>query len=234
MQLSERLRMNVSLVPDGKRVADIGCDHGYAAIWLTKYGNARKVVAMDVNRGPIECARCHVKEHGLEGQVECRLSDGTEALQPGEVDTLMMAGMGGPLMIRILETAEPGVMSRIDTLVMQPQSEIWNVRKFMAGIGFRIEEEKACIDDHKYYFAFRAVRQDGKPDREEKPEWEMRYGTYLIQTKNAVLRQYLEKERKTSRLILEKMCAQDVSLETRQEILHKIEGIEQCLRCFED
>ena len=53
MQLSERLQMNVSLVPEGARVADIGCDHGYAAIWLVEQGICERVIAMDVNASPL-------------------------------------------------------------------------------------------------------------------------------------------------------------------------------------
>lgn len=103
MKLSKRLQMNVSLVPQGARVADIGCDHGYAAIWLIQNQVAEKMIAMDINEGPIARAKEHIRRESLEKQIECRRSNGMEKLEPGEVDTLMIAGMGGPLMIDILE-----------------------------------------------------------------------------------------------------------------------------------
>ncbi len=78
MQLSERLRMNVSLVPYGARVADIGCDHGYASIWLVQHGIARTVIAMDVNEGPIRRAREHVRQAGLESRIVLRKSGSDE------------------------------------------------------------------------------------------------------------------------------------------------------------
>ena len=121
MKLSKRLQMNVSLVPQGARVADIGCDHGYAAIWLIQNQVAEKMVAMDINEGPIARAKEHIRREGLEKQIECRRSNGMEKLEPGEVDTLMIAGMGGPLMIDILK-ARPEVLEKVQTLVLQPQS----------------------------------------------------------------------------------------------------------------
>ena len=66
MKLSKRLQMNVSLVPQGARVADIGCDHGYAAIWLVETGTALRMIAMDINQGPLERAREHIRQNGLE------------------------------------------------------------------------------------------------------------------------------------------------------------------------
>lgn len=111
MKLSKRLQMNVSLVPQGARVADIGCDHGYAAIWLIQNQVAEKMVAMDINEGPIARAKEHIRREGLEKQIECRRSNGMEKLEPGEVDTLMIAGMGGPLMIDILK-ARPEVLEK--------------------------------------------------------------------------------------------------------------------------
>ena len=76
MKLSKRLQMNVSLVPQGARVADIGCDHGYAAIWLIQNQVAEKMVAMDINEGPIARAKEHIRREGLEKQIECRRSNG--------------------------------------------------------------------------------------------------------------------------------------------------------------
>ena len=142
MKLSKRLQMNVSLVPQGARVADIGCDHGYAAIWLIQNQVAEKMVAMDINEGPIARAKEHIRREGLEKQIECRRSNGMEKLEPGEVDTLMIAGMGGPLMIDILK-ARPDVLEKVQTLVLQPQSEIGFVREKLSEFGFELVQEKS-------------------------------------------------------------------------------------------
>lgn len=227
MNLSKRLYMNVSLVPKGAKVADIGCDHGYASIWLIQQNVAEKVIAMDVNKGPIQRAKEHIELAGLSEMIECRLSNGTEKLMPGETDTLMIAGMGGPLMVEIL-TAGRGVLEQIKTLVLQPQSDLAMVRHFLLEHDFEIVEEKACIDEGKYYFAIKAQRQDGNVKQYEK-ERQFRYGTYLIRTKNEVFLQYLIKERNTYRDILAGMQNKSGLEERMSELSQRISDIEACL-----
>lgn len=228
MQLSERLLMNVSLVPEGARVADIGCDHGYASIWLVEQGVAQTVIAMDVNEGPLKRAREHIRRAGLETKISCRLSDGMEQLLPGEADTLMIAGMGGPLMIRILETGK-AVMEKITTLILQPQSEISDVRRYLLSHGFALEEEKACIDGGKYYFAMRAIRSWTEELPVWHDEWQYRYGTYLVQEKDPVLRQFLLREREKYSGILASQGSLMTADERKTELEHRINEIDKCL-----
>lgn len=228
MQLSDRMRMNVSLVPKGARVADIGCDHGYASIWLVQHGIARTVVAMDVNEGPIQRAREHVSQAGLDSRIACRKSDGLEKLRPGEVDTLLIAGMGGPLMIRILREGA-AVMQAVQTLILQPQSEPDEVRKFLLGQGFVPVEEKACLEDGKYYFAICAKRQEaGRCERWEE-EWQYRFGTYLVNKRDPVLKRYLLKEKRKYEEILRNFTPDLTRDERGAELRHKINEIDQCL-----
>lgn len=228
MNLSKRLLMNVSLVPEGASVADIGCDHGYASIWLVRQGAVKKVIAMDVNAGPIRRAIKHIEDAGLTGQIECRQSNGTEKLIPGEVDTLMIAGMGGPLMTEILRSGEH-VLREVTTLVLQPQSEISEVRRFLLQHEFQIVEEKACLDEGKYYFAIKAVKKEGAVLKMPEEKWQLRYGTYLVKTGDQVFRQYLERERDTFRKILENPGLNHSNQERREEIEHRIDEIEYCL-----
>lgn len=232
MNLSKRLLMNVSLVPEGASVADIGCDHGYASIWLIRQGVAKKVIATDINAGPIQRAIKHIEDAGLTGQIECRQSNGTEKLIPGEVDTLMIAGMGGPLMTDILASGEK-VLKKVTTLVLQPQSEISEVRHFLVQHDFQIEEEKACLEDGKYYFAIKAVRRKFSEDEMPREKWQFHYGTYLVKTGDKVFRQYLLKERDTYRKILENPGLNASNQERRTEIEHKIDEIEYCLALME-
>ncbi len=232
MKLSERLMMNVSLVPRGARVADIGCDHGYSAIWLVENHAVDRVIALDINQGPLERARNHIRRHGLEHEIECRLSNGTEGLVPGEVDTLMIAGMGGPLTIEILSANEP-VMKHVSALILQPQSEIGAVRKYLSCHGFSIRKEKACKEDGKYYFAMLAQKEDGtgKKALEDRDfeEWEYRYGPCLIREKNEVLAEYLENEEHTYKRILEKLKRQDSRTHDRKdEVCRLLEEIRKC------
>ena len=105
MELSKRLKAVAGLVTEGASVADIGTDHGYVPIWLIQSGRAAKVIAMDVNEGPLERARGHIRSKRLENVIFTRKSDGLQALHVGEADTMIAAGMGGGLVIRIYPAA---------------------------------------------------------------------------------------------------------------------------------
>ena len=121
MDLSKRLQTIISLVEPGEMIADIGTDHGYVPIALVRRGICRKGLAMDVGNGPLERAREHIHAHSMENVIETRLSDGLHMLQPGEADRIVIAGMGGPLMQRILEEGEAAARAA-GQLILSPQS----------------------------------------------------------------------------------------------------------------
>lgn len=150
MELSGRLQAVASLVTAGHRVADIGTDHAYIPIYLVQEGLSASAIAMDVNAGPLKKAEEHIKQNGMEGRIELRLSDGFEKLGPSQADTAVIAGMGGPLMLRILE-AYPGTVRSLRELVLQPQSETAKVRAFLLEEGFLFIREDMVKDDGKYY-----------------------------------------------------------------------------------
>ena len=122
MELSKRLKAVAGLVTEGASVADIGTDHGYVPIWLIQSGRAEKVIAMDVNEGPLERARGHIRSKRLENVIFTRKSDGLQALHVGEADTMIAAGMGGGLVIRILENS-PEITADLKEFILQPQSD---------------------------------------------------------------------------------------------------------------
>ncbi len=153
MHLSKRLTKVASFVTKGNRVADIGCDHGYVPIYLVKENIAVSAIAADVRKGPLSRAEEHIKEYGLEAQIETRLSDGLEKIKPKEVQSIVMAGMGGLLMIRLLslgtETAHAA-----EELILSPQSDLDEFRRFMIRDGYTICQEAMMKEDGKYYFIF--------------------------------------------------------------------------------
>ena len=112
MELSKRLQAVVNLLDPHSSVADIGCDHGFVSIYLIRSGKAKRCIAMDVNKGPIDRATEHILEEGLSTYIETRLSDGGKELQFYrssakekilEVQAAIIAGMGGKLTIKIIK-----------------------------------------------------------------------------------------------------------------------------------
>lgn len=130
VKISERLTMAASLVSDGGVLADVGTDHGYVPIYLLQQKRIPRAIAMDINRGPLERAKEHSRLYGLEEYIDLRLSDGVNALKPGEADSILIAGMGGGLVMHILEDGKE-VCHRAKELILQPQSELERVREFL-------------------------------------------------------------------------------------------------------
>src|SRR5690554_5924572 len=102
-QLSERLKKVASFVEVGAKVADIGSDHAYLPVYLVSRGIATYAVAGEVNEGPLQSARRQVEKNGLQEKIKTKLGDGLEVLEGEDVNTVVIAGMGGPLITHILE-----------------------------------------------------------------------------------------------------------------------------------
>lgn len=235
MQLSRRLKAVADLVTQGNRVSDVGCDHAYISIYLIEHNIAKHVIAMDVNKGPLLRAKANISKKNLLDRIETRLSDGLEKLKVDEVDTILLAGMGGVLMIRILEEGRETVASAKE-LILQPQSEIASVRKYLHSIGFSIVVEHMLIEDGKYYDIIKAVRSI-KDDRDElsyEKEVFYQYGKLMLENKDEVLFEYLLKEKETYERVLETLSKTqtDKTLERYEEVKSQLAIINEALLYF--
>lgn len=159
MQISKRLEAVADMVTPGCHLADIGTDHAYIPIYLAQAGKIARAIAMDVNKGPLERAKEHICSYGLEQMIETRLSDGLDALQPGEADQIVIAGMGGPLTVRILRDGAEKLTKEC-ALILQPQSEIQSVRAYLKEKKYCILCEEMICEDGKYYPMMKAVRKE--------------------------------------------------------------------------
>ena len=224
MKLSYRLQTVASFADRGCSVADIGTDHGYIPIWLTEEGIADHAIAMDVGKGPLERATEHIRKHGLEEKIETRLSDGVAKLEPGEADTVIVAGMGGELVMKILDEGRH-VWDSVKNWILSPQSEIGRVRHYLADQGFVIVGETMVMDEGKYYTVMKVQR--GVMDYEKEAYYQ--YGKLPAEQKNPVLRQFLEKEKKQTVQILAQVKTQDTeaSLVRRGELEQELGWIEE-------
>lgn len=221
VQLSERLTAVAKMVTETEILADVGTDHGYIPVFLAGQKRIQKAIAMDVNAGPLKRAQEHIHQYGLESVIETRLSDGLSALKPCEADSIVIAGMGGNLMKRILIQGEQ-VAQTAKELILQPQSEIMEFRRFLWENGYEITTEDMVFEDGKYYPMMRAVPCN---HREKEPDiLAFKYGERLLAQKHPVLRQYLVWQEAQKKKILEKMqknAKQDVSsrvIELEQEL----------------
>ena len=195
IRLSKRLELVTEFAGGGRCAADMGTDHGYVPIALVLRGLVDRAIAMDVRPGPLERAREHIRRYGLEGQIETRLSDGAGALAAGEADTFIAAGMGGELVIHILETGR-ALWEGGGRWILSPQSEPEKVRAFLEREGFLICREAMTQEDGKYYTVMEAARQEKGPAAPMTPA-QLRYGPRLLENRDPVLAEFLKKEKKT-------------------------------------
>lgn len=260
MELSNRLQAVADLLDCHEAIADIGCDHGFVSIYLIESKKASKVLAMDVNKGPLERAMEHINEKQLSTYIETRLSDGANAIRfvedgdgasKTEVQAALIAGMGGRLMIRILQDSMDK-FTCMDEFVLQPQSEIPKVRQFIRDMGYYIEKENMILEDGKYYPMMKAVplsnadrMKEDVPqkikDRLEQESFSLQdlydeYGEYLLKNRNEVLLQFLRYEKELYSGILKKLMQTETSKgEIRQkELEQKMKFINLGLEWFTD
>lgn len=214
VELSRRMQAVADFVTPGSRVCDVGCDHGYVSIYVVQEKVAPKVLAMDVNKGPLLRAKEHVQQYGLEEYITLRLSDGLTAYQKGEADALICAGMGGRLLWRIL-SREPEKTSDFQELILQPQSEIGLFRKCLRENGYFILAENMILEDGKFYpmMKVRPPKADEILQATVSDVWEDMgmqlkdcFGPLLLKEKHPVLLKFIEQEITMKEAILEELA----------------------------
>lgn len=191
IRLSERMSHLAVLVSEGMVLCDVGTDHGYLPIWLLQAGRIPKAYAMDIGEGPLERAKEHIRQCGLEAYIETRRCDGLAGLMPKEADSILIAGMGGGVMLHILKDGD-AVVRQAEELILQPQSEIAEVRKYLYEQGFEIDREDIVEEDGKYY-PMMHVRVHTKQEQGVPDEVSLFYGADLLAQKHPVLLEYVNR-----------------------------------------
>lgn len=222
VKISNRLTTAAALVTQGYTLADVGTDHGYIPIYLLQQKKIPAAIAMDINEGPLERAKEHIALYGLQAYIQTRLSDGVAALKPGEVEAVLIAGMGGGLVMHILKDGEK-VCQSAKELILQPQSEIEHVREFLREEGYTILAEDMVYEDGKFYPMMKVQYQG---ENVEELKLSDLYGGLLLQNRHPVLKTFLEKERLIYTGIKENLAKQPASEKIRmrlaevEDILH--------------
>ena len=239
IKLSERLAMSAGMVTAGSSVADVGCDHAHTCIWLVKHGTVPKAIAMDVRSGPLSHAEANIRLYGLDEHIKTRLSDGLDALKPGETDTIIIAGMGGTLTVQILERGLDKAKAAKE-LILQPQSDLGMVRRFLREHGFRILEEKMCKEFGKFYTSMKVIYEETDTDiQSSEKETDLQavydeFGEYLLKNKNEILYEVLLILKEKNERILERITGEgsEESLERKAFFENEKEQISKALEFY--
>ncbi|MCD8123323.1 MAG: class I SAM-dependent methyltransferase [Clostridiales bacterium] len=233
MKLSKRLETIIDMVPGGEPgmcVADVGTDHGFVPIRLIQLGKAERAIAMDVREGPLQRAKAHIRQYGLSMCIETRLSDGLAALWPGEAGTVVITGMGGELMLRILGDGRrhiSGDGGRVRHWILSPQSELGEFRHGLERLGLAVVKETMLVEDGKFYVVM--LVEPGAMHYEN--EYEYRFGALLIRDRSPVLAQLLAREREQYQLIASRLKREEgaAAIARLEEVQNQVEEIEVIL-----
>lgn len=192
-----RLQSLARLVPEGARVADIGTDHAYLPIELVKKGWVNFAVASDIAPGPLRNAKKDIKRAGLQGQIALRLGAGLTTIKPADqIDTVVIAGMGGKLITSILNAGWLSGM-RMPTLILQPNVAQPAVRSWLMVHNYQITKEELLREaGHSY----EEIKAELRPRVYPLAPKQLLFGPLLLQKKGPVFQQkwqqqlaYLEK-----------------------------------------
>jgi tRNA (adenine22-N1)-methyltransferase len=200
------------MVNGGTVLCDVGTDHGFLPISLVLDGEIDRAIAMDLRSGPLARAKEHVKEYHLEDRIETRLSDGLMEVKVGECDLVSITGMGGRTMHDIIEERKD-VATSVNHLILQPQSEIPEFRKYLYENGFVIVEEDCIFEDGKYYFLMKTARGTGKIT-----DFEAEFGPRLLEDENETLKDFILKEIRTNEHVRENLSKAKANEKNRESL----------------
>lgn len=202
MKLTNRLLKIASLVDKNKRLADIGTDHGYIPVYLLNKGKIDFAILADINKGPLENARSEVRRNKLENKVDLRLGSGIEVLKKGEVDEVIIAGMGGILIGELLE-ANKEVAHSVEKLILQPMQAQEELRSYLLNNGYEIIDECLEKEDFRLYEIIVAKYTGNNTSVEDEIYYEV--GKKLIENKDELLVEFIENKIKKYNNIIEKL-----------------------------
>lgn len=227
MKLSNRLEMVVSFVKPGESAADVGTDHGHVPVELVRRGIVKRAYAMDVRKGPLSKAEENIAAARMKEKVETRLSDGVQKLSAGEAESVIIAGMGGELVIHIMEEGRH-MWDTVGQWVLSPHSEIHKVREWIEKNRFVIVKEDMIFEEGKFYTVMDVRRNDARSEinhetDEAAAEKRYRYGTYLVNTKNPVFGDFLKDEEAKLLTLKANLEKQAVQSERAKESLNEVE-----------
>jgi len=150
VKLSPRLQLIADKVIPGAKVADIGTDHAYIPIYLVQKGISDYVIASDVRQGPVRKAIRNVEKYQFHDKINIRLGNGLETIHEREVDTVIIAGMGGVLITEILSNAH-FILKDVKRLILQPMLGQEEVRIWLENHHYTIVDEELAKEEHKIY-----------------------------------------------------------------------------------
>ncbi|WP_029688642.1 class I SAM-dependent methyltransferase [Thermoanaerobacter sp. A7A] len=225
MKLTERLRKIAEYIPHGSKVADIGTDHGLIPVYLIENKISTYVVASDLNKGSLSKAVKEVEKRNLQSLIDTRLGNGLNVLSPGEVDIVVIAGMGGISITKILDEGK-NIAKTIKKFIFQPMRDSADLRKYLIENGYKISDEELVKENQKYYEII--VAEHGRQKVKNHIYYEV--GEKLLQKRHPLLEEFLQYKIDKMKKIISKLPE---SNEKRKQLEEKVKKFEVLINGLE-
>ncbi len=201
INISKRLEAVCDFVSDDnitKSLIDVGCDHALVDIYLLKKNQNLKIVASDLNEGPLKKAKENIQKYSLLEKIKLELSDGIEKITQ-DIDTVIIAGMGMDTIINILKK-DRAKLKNVKKMVISSNNKFPLVRYEIVKLGYEITEEKIVFEDGKYYIVMKFLK--GKKKYSKKNFF---FGPYLLKNKDYLFYNYFKYLKEEKEKILESL-----------------------------
>ena len=235
--ISKRLETIARYCPKGARVADIGSDHALLASYLLVEGIASFVIAGELNEGPYQAAVRQIEAlPQVKNRASVRKGNGLEVLRPGEVDVILIAGMGGQLIVSILE-AGADKLEGVSQLILQPNVGEELVRRWLFDNGWQLVAESILQEDGIIYEIL--VAKPGDADlpyagQDRSREELMRLGPCLWAEKHPLLREKWQREKGKWTRVLASLARSDKpeAAKRMEQVKQEMEWIDGVIACL--
>ena len=227
--LSQRLEKLASYVEQSDILGDIGTDHGFIPIDLLENDPTHEIIASDLNQGPLDNAKEELSQRGLLDLVDLRLGGGLEPYLPGEIDTALIAGMGGTLIRNILEDGKEH-LPYLKKLILQPMHGVVELRRFLLNNGYQIVDEDLIYENNIYYEIIVAKR--GKPQGYD--HMNLEFGFYMLDKNPELSKVYITEKMNKLQGIVNNITrhGSSASQEKIKELRESIEAYKEVIECL--
>ncbi|MBD7909770.1 MULTISPECIES: class I SAM-dependent methyltransferase [Clostridium] len=226
MELSKRLMFIADYIDKCNSIIDVGTDHGYIPIYAVKKGLCERAIASDINKDPVKKAKLNVVLENVEDKVEVRFGGGLETVKKGEVDSVVIAGMGGNLIRDILEKDKNKLLS-YKFMILQPAQNPEVLREYLYTNGYEILAEDLCLDEGIYYELFKVKKSNSVGLTELNPIF-YEISPILLREKHKLMNSYLESKKEKYEKILRFIKDDSESAKKRKdEISDKLDYIQR-------
>jgi len=227
--LSRRLKQLASYVEKEDVLGDIGTDHGYIPIYLLENNVTDKIIASDLNQGPLDNAKEELSQRGLMKSIDLRLGGGLDPYTPGEINTALIAGMGGTLIRKILEAGKEH-LPYLKKLILQPMHGVVELRRFLLNNGYKIVDEDLIYENNIYYEIIVAERGEVQTYNHINLE----FGFFMLEKNPKLSKDYVGLKLEKLQEIVDNITkhGSSASQEKVKELRESIEAYKEVIECL--